>query len=158
MRRSPPTRATRVDPGTVGALTSLASDDHADRAVLQGLAATPGQWARAVFGDVPSPAGQLGWRGVLGFRLSRGRSADTVGGWRIGGGGSDWIQLENASHLGADMLVQTGGGAVAWTTCRRFERLPGRVVWAPASAVHRRLVPAVLRSAAARLDAPGAAP
>jgi hypothetical protein len=54
------------------------------------------------------------------------------------------------------MLVQTGDGAVAWTTCLRFDRPLGRGAWAPASAVHRRLVPDVLRAAALRLGRPRA--
>ncbi|WP_179966093.1 hypothetical protein [Modestobacter altitudinis] len=150
-----PTRVTRDVPEAVRALSSLSRIDYADRSTLRTeVVATPEQWARAMFGDVPSPAEQVIWRGVLGFRLSTGRSPATVGGWRIGGRGADWIRLETTSRsLSADMLVQTGSGAVAWTTCLRFDRLPGRALWAPASAVHRRLVPGVLRAAAARLDA-----
>jgi hypothetical protein len=158
---TPHGQVTRDVPDAVRALSSLTRIDYADRCTLgTEVVATPEQWARAMFGDVPSAAEQLIWRGVLGFRLSRGRSPATVGGWRIGGGGSDWIRLETASRsLTAEMLVQTGGGAVAWTTCLRFDRLPGRAVWAPASAVHRRLVPGVLRAAAARLAAgPGGGP
>jgi hypothetical protein len=152
---APLPRVTRDVPDSVRALSSLSRIDYADRFSLRTeVTTTPEQWARAMFGDVPSPAEQLIWRGVLGFRLSQGPSPTTVGGWRIGGRGTDWIRLETASwSLGADMLVQAGGGAVAWTTCLRFDRLLGRAVWAPASAVHRRLVPGVLRAAAARLGA-----
>ncbi|WP_138733040.1 DUF2867 domain-containing protein [Modestobacter excelsi] len=148
------TDVTRDVPDTARKLSSLPRIDYADRCTLRTeVVATPEQWARAMFGDVPSPAEQLIWRGVLGFRLSRGRSPATVGGWRIGGRGTDWIRLETASwFLSATMLVQTGDDAVTWTTCLRFDRLLGRAVWAPASAVHRRLVPGVLRAAAARLD------
>ena len=149
----PTDRVTREVPGPVRALSSLDRIDYADRFTLAtAAAATPEQWARAMFGDVPSPAERLIWRGVLGFRLTRGRAADTVGGWRIGGRGADWIRLETASRaLSAEMLVQTGSGAVSWTTCLRFDRPLGRLVWTPASAVHRRLVPGVLRVAALRL-------
>ena len=158
---TPHGQVTRDVPDAVRALSSLTRIDYADRCTLgTEVVATPEQWARAMFGAVPSAAEQLIWRGVLGLRLSRGRSPVTVGGWRIGGGGSDWIRLETASRsLTAEMLVQTGDGAVAWTTCLRFDRLPGRAVWAPASAVHRRLVPGVLRAAATRLAAgPGGGP
>jgi hypothetical protein len=152
---APPARVTRDVPEEVTALSALSTVDYADRFVLATeVVATPEQWARAMFGDVPSRAERLIWRGVLGFRLSQGRSPDTVGGWRIGGRGPDWVRLETASRsLGANMLVQTGGGAVAWTTCLRFDGLPGRVIWTPASAVHRRLVPGVLRAAAVRRTA-----
>jgi hypothetical protein len=151
-------RVTRDVPDSVRALSSLSRIDYADRFSLHTqVAATPEQWARAMFGDVPSPAEQMIWRGVLGFRLSRGPSPTTVGGWRIGGRGTDWVRLETASwSLGADMLVQTGGDVVAWTTCLRFDRALGRAVWGPASAVHRRLVPGVLRAGALRLGRPGA--
>ncbi|MEU2351212.1 hypothetical protein [Modestobacter sp. NPDC049651] len=150
----PTDRVTREVPGPVRALSSLDRIDYADRFTLAtAAAATPEQWARAMFGDVPSPAEQLIWRGVLGFRLARGRSPATVAGWRIGGHGDDWIRLETASWaLSADMLVQTARGQVTWTTCLRFDRPPGRAVWRPASAVHRRLVPGVLRAAASRLE------
>ena len=155
---TPTAPVTRDVPDAVRALSSLPTIDYADRCTLPTeVVATPEQWARAMFGDVPSRAEQLIWRGVLGFRLTRGRSPATVGGWRIGGRGTDWIRLETRSRsLSATMLVQTGGGAVAWTTCLRFDRPLGRAVWGPASAVHRRLVPGVLRAAASRLGGPGA--
>jgi hypothetical protein len=74
-------------PASVRALSSLADSDYVDMVTLQantdtGAAvdadATPEQWARAMFGDVPSLAERLIWRGLLGLRLSRGRSPDTV--------------------------------------------------------------------------------
>ena len=151
----PTAQVTRIDPAAVRERTSLPSVDYADRfAIETATAATPEQWARAMFGDVPSAAERFIWRGVLGFRLSRGRSPATVAGWRIGGRGADWIRLETASEsLSGNMLVQTAGGSVAWTTCLRFERPLGRAIWFPASAVHRRLVPGVLHAAAARPEA-----
>ncbi|MBB3676000.1 DUF2867 domain-containing protein [Modestobacter versicolor] len=157
MHLVPTARVTRDVPDRLGALSALPAIDYADRFTLTtGAVATPEEWARAMFGDTPSPAEVLIWRGVLGFRLIRGRSPATVGGWRIGGRGPGWIRLETASwFLSANMLVQTGGGEVSWTTCLRFDRPLGRVVWIPASAVHRRLVPGVLRAAAARLTAGG---
>jgi hypothetical protein len=71
--------------------------DYADLFVLTlptPAAATPEGWARAMFGNVPSPAERLIWRVLLGLRLACGRSSATVGGWRIGGRGTDWIRLE----------------------------------------------------------------
>ena len=142
-------------PESVRALGSLPHIDYADRFTLSTDAdATPEQWTRAMFGDVPSVAAQFIWRGLLGLRLSRGRSPATVGGWRIGGRGPDWIRLEAASwFLSADMLVQTADGRVSWTTCLHYDRRMGRRVWPPLSAVHRRLVPRVLRDAAERIRA-----
>jgi hypothetical protein len=64
-----------------------------------------------MFGSVPSPAERLIWRGLLGLRLARGRSPATVGGWRIGARGADWIRLETASpSLSCNLLVHTGDG------------------------------------------------
>ncbi|WP_100499961.1 DUF2867 domain-containing protein [Geodermatophilus chilensis] len=142
-------------PASVRALSSLPDIDYADRFVLATDAeATPEQWARAMFGDVPSSAEWVIWRGLLGLRLSRGRSPATVGGWRVGGRGEDWIRLEAASwFLSADMLVQTAEGRVSWTTCLHHDRRVGQVVWPPLSAVHRRLVPRVLRDAERRIRA-----
>ena len=116
--------------------------------------ATPEQWARAMFGDVPSIAEWCIWRGVLGLRLSRGRSPVTVGGWRVGARSEDRIRLEAASwYLSAEMLVQTAAGRVSWTTSLHFDRRVGRVVCPPLSAVHRRLVPRVLCDAERRIRA-----
>jgi len=146
----------RPVPDEILALSPMTDPDYVDVFSMdRGLPGrSPEQWARAMFGNVPSRTERVIWRGVLGFGLSRGRSPDTVGGWRIGGRGPDWIRVETASaSLAANMLVQTGGGAVAWTTCLRFDRPLGRVIWTPASVVHRRLVPGVLRAAAVRLDA-----
>jgi len=141
--------------GSVATLSSLPRLDYADRFTLSTDAdATPEQWARAMFGDVPGVAGWSIWRGVLGLRLSRGRSPATVAGWRVGGRGEDWVRLEAASRsLSAEMLVQTAEGRVSLTTCMHYDRRVGRVGWPPLSAVHRRLVPRVLRDAERRIRA-----
>ena len=140
---------------SVRTLVALPRVDYADRFVLAtDVDATPEQWARAMFGDVPSVAEWWIWRGVLGLRLSRGRSPVTVGGWRVGARSEDWIRLEAASRsLRAEMLVQTAAGQVSWTTSLHHDRRVARVVWPPLSAVHRRLVPRVLRDAERRLRA-----
>lgn len=140
-------------PESVRALSSLSDIDYADHFTLSTDAdATPEQWARAMFGDVPSVAEQLIWRGLLGLRLARGRSPDTVAGWQIGERGEDWIRLEAASwFLTGNLLVQTADGRVSLGTFLRYDRRLGHSVWPPLSAVHRRLVPGLLRDAAARI-------
>lgn len=139
------------------ALTALPGIDYADRCTLgTDVDATPEQWARAMFGDVPSAAEWFIWRGLLGFRLSRGRSPDTVGGWRVGGRGEGWIRLETASwFLSGNILVQAAGDRVTWTTVLHHDRVWGRLVWPPLSAVHRRLVRQVLHAAEGRLRRTG---
>jgi hypothetical protein len=128
--------------------------DYADHFTLATPAeATPEQWARAMFGNVPSPAEILIWRVLLGLRLSRGRSPHTVAGWRIGDRGDDWIRLEAASwFLSASLTVRTGAGQVGLRTALHYDRPIGRVVWPPLAAVHRRLVPGVLRTAAIKIQ------
>jgi hypothetical protein len=142
-------------PGSVRTLSSLPRIDYADRFALStDAAATPEQWARAMFGDAPGVAEWFIWRGVLGLRLRRGRSPATVAGWRIGGRGEDWIRLETASSsLGADLIVQTEEGRVSLTTCLDQGRRRDELVWHRLSAVHRRLVPRVLRDAERRIRA-----
>jgi hypothetical protein len=151
---------TRNVPASVRALGSLPTIDYADSFTLHTNAeATPERWARAMFGNVPSPAERLIWRGFLGLRLARGRSAATVGGWRIGGRGADWIRLEAASAaLSCNLVVQTGTGLVSLATFLHYDRRLGAGLWALLSAIHRRLVPGVLRSAAPRAARPSAGP
>ena len=130
------------------------SVDYADHFTLDtDLIASPEQWARAIFGNAPNRAEILIWRVILGLRLARGRSPDTVAGWRIGGRGDDWVRLETESRtMTANLVVETGGGEVALTTRLRYDRTPARLMWPPLSAVHRWLVPRVLRDAAARMS------
>jgi hypothetical protein len=147
-------------PESVRALGSLPAIDYADLFTLSTpTEATPEGWARAMFGNVPGPAERLIWRGLLRLRLARGRSPATVAGWRIGGRGADWIRLEAASaSLSCNLLVQTGEGRVSLATFLHYDRGLGRAVWTPLSAIHRRLVPGVLRAAAARAARPSTAP
>jgi len=139
-------------PRSVRALSSLPDSDYADLFTLStDTEAAPEQWARAMFGDVPSAAELLIWRGLLGFRLARGRSPATVAGWRIGGCGAGWIRLEAASwFLTGNLVVQTADGRVSLATFLHYDRCLGRGWRPPLSVIHRRLVAGVLRDAAAR--------
>lgn len=140
-------------PESIRALSSLSRIDYADLFTLPAAGdATAEQWARAMFGDVPNAGEWLIWRGVLGLRLSNERSPMTVGGWRVTGLGDDWIRLETDSwFLSANMIVLTGGEEVRWATLLRYDKDIGNVVWPPLSAVHRMLVPGVLRAASAKI-------
>jgi hypothetical protein len=144
---------THTIPESVRALSSLPDIDYADQSTLSTDAhATPEQWARAMFGDVPSVAELLIWRGLLGLRLSPGRSPATVAGWQIGDRGDNWIRLEAASwFLTANLLVQTADGRVSLGTLLHYDRRLGRGVWLALSAIHRGLVPGLLRAAAAQV-------
>ncbi|TDC55664.1 DUF2867 domain-containing protein [Actinomadura sp. KC345] len=142
-------------PAAVRALGSLPGIDYADLFTLATEAeATPEQWARAAFGDVPSIGERLIWRGLLGLRLSRGRSPDTVAGWRIDGRGADWVRLRAASwFLTCNLVVRTSDGRVSLATFLHYDRRIGRLVWPWMSPVHRRLAPGLLREADAKIRA-----
>ncbi|GGP81924.1 DUF2867 domain-containing protein [Streptomyces sindenensis] len=156
-------------PGPIRALSSLSRIDYADVFTLStdatagtdadtnvgaGTGATAELWARALFGDVPDPVERLIWRGLLGLRLSRGRSPGTVAGWRIAERGEDWIRLEAASwFLTGNLVVRAADGQVSLGTFLRYDRRLARAVWPPLSAVHRRLAPGLLRDAAATVRA-----
>ena len=115
--------------------------------------ASPEQWARAMFGDVPSRGERFIWRGLLGLRLARGRSPATVAGWRIAERGADWIRLEAASwFLTGNLVVRAADGQVSLRTLLRYDRPVGRLWWPPLAVVHRSLVPGVLRAAAGRVQ------
>ena len=135
------------------ALSSLPTIDYADHFTLATDAeATPEQWARAMFGNTPSPAEILIWRVILGLRLRRGHSPDTVAGWRIGARGADWIRLEAASwFLSGNLVVHAPMGQVSLWTFLRYDGPTGHYAWPPLAAIHRGLVPGVLRQAAARI-------
>ncbi|MFC4119024.1 DUF2867 domain-containing protein [Nonomuraea zeae] len=143
-------------PDSIRALSSLDGIDYADLFTLTAGAdteATPEQWARAMLGDVPNAGERLIWRGFLGLRLSQGRSPDTVAGWRISGRGDGWLRLETASwFLSANLIVQVAGERVSIATLLRYDRPVGGLVWPPLSAVHRLLVPRMLRAALAKTD------
>jgi hypothetical protein len=128
--------------------------DYADHFTLTTPAeASPEQWARAMFGNVPGPAEIFIWRVLLGLRLSHGRSPHTVAGWRIDSRGDDWIRLEADSwFLAASLTVETGATQVGLRTALNYTRPIGRLVWPPLSAVHRMLVPGVLRTAAIKIQ------
>ncbi|WP_411136441.1 DUF2867 domain-containing protein [Streptomyces sp. C10] len=144
-------------PGSLRALSSLSHIDYVDVFTLRTDAdagTTPERWARAMFGDVPSVAEQVIWRGLLGLRLSRGRSPETVAGWKIAERGEDWIRLETASwFLTGNLLVQATEGRVSLGTFLRYDRRLGHCVWPVLSAVHRRLAPGLLRDAASDVRA-----
>ncbi|GII75454.1 hypothetical protein Sru01_04360 [Sphaerisporangium rufum] len=142
-------------PAPVRALSSLSRIDYADHFVLPtDAAATAERWARVMFGDRPDAVELFLWRGLLGLRLGRTVSADTVAGWRIGERGDGWIRLEATSwFLAADLVVQATGDSVALGTFLRYDRRPAHLLWPPLSLLHRRLVPGVLRKAASRIEA-----
>lgn len=112
--------------------------------------ATPEQWARAMFGDVPNLAEWVIWRALLHMPLHRGPSSDTIAGWPVRGRDDDWILLGNGSwFVRVTLRVTAADGAVSLETSVRYDRAVARVVWPLLSVVHRRLAPGLLRAAEA---------
>ncbi|PMR61548.1 hypothetical protein C1A38_08590 [Verrucosispora sp. ts21] len=142
-------------PASVRTLSSLSRIDYADHFLLPTDAAAPVElWARVMFGDTPDAIELFLWRGLMGLRLSRTVSADTVAGWQIAEQDDEWIRLEATSwFLAANMVVQATGDSVALGTFLRYDRWLAHLVWPPLSILHRRLVPGVLRKAASRIAA-----
>jgi hypothetical protein len=107
--------------------------------------ASPERWARTVIEDVAGLGGQFIWRGVLGLRLEQGPPNERVGGWKIAGSGGDWIRLEASSWCMTAHLVLRLHESRVWAgTFVRYDNPVGRIIWTPASAVHRRLMPGLL--------------
>ena len=152
--------------GTVGvsavgpavlARSDLSRIDYADHFTLSPVApaqATAEEWARALFGDVPSPSERFIWQVLLGLRLHPGPSDSTVAGWRIAHRGEDWVRLAAQSRaMQVELVVRVMSESVSLTTLVRYDRLTGRVRWTPLSAIHRRLAPGLLREAEAKVGA-----
>jgi hypothetical protein len=142
-----------VLPADVLARSPLAADyvDHFSLPV--DTRANPEQYARAMFGDVPSAAEVFIWRGLLQLRLSKGVSPHSVAGWRIAESSPDWIRLHAQSHsLTVHLVVSASSDQLELTTLVKYDRRLGRWAWDPLSAVHRRLAPSLLVNAAARVS------
>lgn len=140
-------------PAPVRALSSLTPISYADYFTLPTtLPATARQWALAMFGDTPNAAQWLIWRGLLGLRLTPSPAPSTIAGWHLTADHDDWVRLEQSSPLyRANLIVRTSPSQVAVGTFLTYLRRPAEQWWRPLSAVHRALVPRILRHAATRL-------
>jgi hypothetical protein len=141
-------------PGVIRALSGMVSPDYLDlfTVTTDGAAATtPEQWSRTAIEGVAGRGGQFIWRGVLGLRLKPGPAKERVGGWRIADRGGDWIRLEASSwFLTAHLVIQRDGGHLSVGTFIRYDRPIAALIWVPASAVHRRLMPGLLHGTVRR--------
>jgi hypothetical protein len=113
---------------------------------------SPEQWARAVWEGAPAPLRWFmlaGWRLGLGFRLGPRNSADHVLGWRIVDRGADETVCQlRSGFLNAHNMFRKADGTLVWSTFVTYERPIARVIWPPASLLHRLLVRIALRRAA----------
>jgi hypothetical protein len=89
--------------------------------------------------------GQFIWRGVLGLRLESRPSTERVGGWKIADRDEDWIRLEASSwFLTAHLVIRLDEKHLSMGTFIGYDRPIASLIWVPASAVHRRLMPGLL--------------
>ena len=137
-------------PEAIRSLSTMARSDYVDLfTITTGEAAggSPEQWARAAVEDAAGLAGQFVWRVLVGLRLERRPSPDSVGGWTIADRGDSWIRLEATSwFLTAHLVVQVDDGQVSVGTFIRYDRPMAAVVWPLLSVGHRLAMPGLLRS------------
>jgi len=106
--------------------------------------ASPEKWARTAIEGAAGLGGQFIWRVVLGLRLQQ--SPSHVGGWRIGDQGDAWVRLEATSwSMTAHVVIQVEDQEVSIATFIRYDRAIASLIWPPASFIHRRLMPGLLR-------------
>jgi hypothetical protein len=139
----------RTIPEVIRSLSGMDSPDYIDlfTVTINGAAgASPESWSRTAVEDVAGLNGQFLWRGVLGLRLKSRRSTERVGGWKIADRGRDWIRLEASSwFLTAGLVFRLDDQHLSAGTFIRYDRPIAALIWVPASAVHRRLMPGLLR-------------
>ena len=115
---------------------------------------SPAEWAAAVFEDSPlSTFVRFGWRWGLLLRLAPQGTAGHVLGWPLQAvpGESGVVVLAQESPLmSARLVFRAPPGTLQFSTYVRYTGIAGRVVWAVAAVLHRRLVPYLLRSAIRR--------
>jgi hypothetical protein len=134
-------------PEVIRSLSGMDRPDYIDlfSVTTNGAAASPEEWSRIAIEDVAGLGGQFIWRGVLGLRLKSRPSTERVGGWKIADRGEGWIRLEASSwFLTAHLVIRRDDGHLSVGTFIRYDRPIAALIWAPASAVHRRLMPGLL--------------
>jgi len=136
----------RTIPEAIRSLSGMESPDYSDLFTvrLKGAAdASPEQWARTAVEDVAGRGGQFIWRRVLGLRLTS--RPERVGGWRIADRGERWIRLEASSwFLTAHLVTRVDDRQLSAGTFIRYDHPIAPLIWVPASAGHRRLMPGLL--------------
>jgi hypothetical protein len=148
------------------ALQSRESVVRADRVItyelrVQGAASiTAQQWAKATF-EGASPIIRsflvLGWRCVLGLRLSKGGATRSVLGWRLAEDLPNLAALEAASGLiTGQNIAFVQDTSVFWITLVSYRRSFAAPIWRLVELVHRLVVPVLLtRAGRRRASLPG---
>lgn len=150
-------------PESIRSLHRLGRADYADLSTLHTPSATehsPEEWARAVLEEGRSVRrfGFIPWRVLLGLRLGPSYAPGYVHGWRIAGGGDDWIRLETASWLMAcNAVARIAEGQVSVALFVRYDHPVARPWWSLLAPVHRHLMPVILHQGHHVLTSPTAA-
>jgi hypothetical protein len=138
----------RTIPDTIRAVSGMDRPDYIDvfTVTTDGAAdATPEQWFRTALEDVAGRGGQFIWRRVLGLQLKSRPSTEQIAGWKIADHGEDWIRLEASSwFLTAHLVTRVDDGQLVAGTFIRYDHPIAPLIWVPASAVHRRMMPGLL--------------
>jgi hypothetical protein len=122
--------------------------DYYDRFVATG-AGLRGTTPKEVAEAVERAAGLGGvaiWKGVLQLRpwpadAPRHRS------WAVVDSGDGWLTLGARSWaLTARVVLELDGDRLSATTLLRYDNPVGRLIWTPLSAVHRHLMPGLLKN------------
>ncbi|MCX5199848.1 hypothetical protein OOK31_39280 [Streptomyces sp. NBC_00249] len=145
-------------PAEISELGTITDPDYADLfTIAAGGGWSAEQWARAVFEDALEPRkGRLVWGGLLGLRLARGRSAESVAGWRITGRGDGWLRMSADGRLiSAQLIVLADGERASVATFIGYHNGLAAFGWPRLSGVHRGALPGLLRRAHAILSGRG---
>lgn len=141
-------------PEQISFLSGMDSPDYIDLFTVTTTGAgaiSAEEWARTAIEHVAGQGGQFIWRGVLGLRLKSRPFTERVGGWRIADRGREWIRLEASSwFLTAHLVIRLDAEHLSVGTFIRYDRPIAAVIWVPASAVHRRLMPGLLHQTVRR--------
>ena len=138
----------RSIPEVISSLSGMDSPNYIDlfTVTTNGAGATSAEeWCRTAIEDVAGQGGQFIWRGVLALRLKSRPFTERVGGWKIADRGRECIRLEASSwFLTAHLVTRVDDGQLFAGTFIRYEHPIAPLIWVPASAVHRRMMPGLL--------------
>jgi hypothetical protein len=137
--------------------SELPSIDYRDRSVVDVADASERDalaWARAMLEDAPAGTRQTLDKGWKALQIRRGPvgAPDHVLGWPVLDAAPGRAVLGSTSRLGFDvrLVFETDDRSVTMSTLMKYTSPLGRLVWAGIAPGHRRVVPALLRSAVKR--------
>jgi hypothetical protein len=147
-------------PGSALALSTLPWIDYRDgfRLELPGGPELSGEeWAREMLDGASWETRRSLRRGwpLLGLKMAPDGTPGSILGWRIRHSGPDYALLGADSRIGmpGELLFHPEPGGFFFATLIQQRNPFVRALWAPIGPPHRRVVPALMRRAAARVTA-----